>query len=108
MSIDDRSCYTRPDEDSSIGKKSSDDDSTTEEVCSDTETIDLSLDIPDINSVGKNSPEPGTCLILEGEIPGSDRYNELMYKAIGEYSNENVRKMGLVIYRRYIDRIWLQ
>ena len=42
-------------------------------------------------SAGKISPEP-----LEEEIPGSDRYNELMYKAIGTSWDEvDVEDSGL-------------
>ena len=57
-----------PDKDliKSVEKKTSDDESSTEEVGSDTETIDVSIDI-DVNSMGKMTPEPE-------DLPGSDRY----------------------------------
>ena len=65
----------------SVEKKSSDDESSTEEVGSDTETIDVSIDI-DVNSMGKMTPEPED-LGLE-DAPGGDRYylSQIMIKKV--------------------------
>lgn len=62
------------------------DESTTEEVGSDTETLDVSLDI-DAHSI----PESG----VKDEIAEGDRYNELMCKAMGTSWDEVDDSLGL-------------
>jgi hypothetical protein len=57
-------------------EKESEDGSTTEEIGTDTETLDISLDMDGNSTTGKDSSD------LDDE-PGGDRYNELMYKTIG-------------------------
>ena len=69
------------------------DESSTEEVGTDTETLDVSIDMADGQSgqpeSGKESP------IGEPELD-SDRYNELMYKAIGtSWEDVDVEDTGL-------------
>ena len=78
----------------SVEKKSSDDESSTEEVGSDTETIDVSIDI-DVNSMGKMTPEPED-LGLE-DAPGGDRYY------LNQYNDQDSRKCTyLLAYMKYL------